>query len=117
MAICKVLPKLGTLESTQIFHYANEGVASWFDFAFEIVRILGAKCEVKPISTSEYLAMNSGKIIAPRPFYSVLDKSKIKTHFGLKILHWRESLAGANLANLTNLANDTLQSLQKKDSK
>lgn len=112
-AICKVLPKLDTINDTEIFHYANEGIASWFDFAFEIVQILGAKCEVKPISTSEYLAMNSGKIIAPRPFYSVLNKSKIKAHFGLKIPHWRESLAGANLANLTNLANDTTITAKK----
>ena len=115
-AICAMLPKLDTLNGTEIFHYANEGVASWFDFAFEIVQILGTKCEVKPINTSEYLAMNSGKIIAPRPFYSVLDKSKIKAHFGLKIPHWRTSLAGANWANLTNLANDTTI-ITKKDSK
>ena len=115
-AICAILPKLDTLNGTEIFHYANEGVASWYDFAFEIVQILGAKCEVKPISTSEYLAMNSGKIIAPRPFYSVLDKSKIKAQFGLKIPHWRTSLASANLANLTNLANDTTIST-KKDNK
>lgn len=103
-AICKVLPKLDTLNGTEIFHYANEGVASWYDFAFEIVQILGAKCEVKPISTSEYLAMNSGKIISPRPFYSVFDKSKIKAHFGLKIPHWRESLAGANLSKFDKLS-------------
>ena len=115
-AICAILPKLDTLNGTEIFHYANEGVASWYDFAFEIVQILGAKCEVKPISTSEYLVMNSGKIIAPRPFYSVFDKSKIKAHFGLKIQNWRVSLAGANFANLTNLANDTTI-ITKKDSK
>ena len=91
-AICAILPKLDTLESTQIFHYANEGVASWWEFACEIVRILGASCVVKSVSSSEYLAMNAGKIIAPRPFYSVLDTSKIKAHVKLKIPEWKESL-------------------------
>lgn len=91
-AICAILPKLDTLNGTEIFHYANEGVASWWEFACEIVRILGASCVVKSVSSSEYLAMNRGKIIAPRPFYSVLDTSKIKAHFKLKIPQWKESL-------------------------
>lgn len=91
-AICAILPKLDTLESTQIFHYANEGVASWWEFACEIVRILGASCIVKSVSSGEYLAMNASKIIAPRPFYSILDTNKIKAHFGLKIPQWKESL-------------------------
>lgn len=91
-AICAILPKLDTLNGTEIFHYANEGVASWWEFACEIVRILGASCVVKSVSSSEYLAMNADKIIAPRPFYSVLDTSKIKAHFKLKIPQWKESL-------------------------
>ena len=115
MMICKILPRLDTLKGTEIFHYANAGVASWFDFAYEIVRIVGLKCAVKSVSTDEYLAMNSGKIIAPRPFYSVLDTSKIKARFDIEIPHWRTSLAGANLANLTNSAKPT--TITKKDSK
>lgn len=85
-AICELVLRLKG-EKTQIFHYANEGVASWFDFAYEIVRILGASCRVLPIKSSEY------KSLATRPFYSVFDKSKIKAHFGIQIPHWRESLA------------------------
>lgn len=85
-AICTVLPKLRN-ETPQIFHYSNEGVASWFDFAYEIVRFLKLSCEIKPIKSSEY------KSLATRPFYCVLDKSKIKEQFGIKILHWRQSLA------------------------
>lgn len=91
-AICAILPKLDTLNGTEIFHYANDGVASWWEFATQIVRILGASCIVKSVSSSEYLAMNASKIIAPRPFYSVLDTSKIKAHFKLKIPQWKESL-------------------------
>lgn len=116
MTICKILPRLDTLKGTEIFHYANAGVASWFDFAYEIVRILGLKCAVKPVSTDEYLAMNGGKIIAPRPFYSVLDTSKIKARFDIEIPHWRASLAGANLANLTNSAKPATI-ITKKDNK
>ena len=92
-AVCTILPQLEKLEKTEIFNYANEGVASWHEFAGEIVRAIGAKCVVKPITTQEYLAMNSGKKIAPRPRYSVLDKSKIRTIFGLEIPQWRESFA------------------------
>ena len=92
-AICKLLPSLDKIKGTEIFHYANEGVASWFDLACEIVRLSGAKCLVKPISTDNYKAMNEGKIIAPRPFYSVFDKSKIRAFFGIEIMQWKESLS------------------------
>ena len=92
-AICKLLPSLDKIKGTEIFHYANEGVSSWFDFACEIVRLSGAKCLVKPISTDNYKAMNEGKIIAPRPFYSVFDKSKIRAFFDIEIMQWKESLS------------------------
>lgn len=85
-AICAVLPKLKSINGTEIFHYANEGVASWFDFAYEIIRILEFPCKVQAIKSSEY------KTAATRPFYSVFDTSKIKAHFGLKIPYWRASL-------------------------
>ncbi len=69
-----------------IWHYANEGVASWYDFATAIFEIQKISCQVCPIATQEYPTP------AKRPPFSVLDKSKIKTAFGLEIQHWREGL-------------------------
>lgn len=71
---------------SDIYNYSNEGVCSWFDFAIEIVQEAGLFCKILPILSSEY------KSLAPRPTYSVMDKSKIKEHFGLSIPHWRNSL-------------------------
>lgn len=68
------------------YHYSNEGVASWYDFAHAIFEMNNLKVKLKPISTTEYPTP------AHRPAYSVLDKSKIKNTFGIEILHWRESL-------------------------
>jgi len=74
-----------------IYNYSNEGVCSWYDFAVEIMNLTGSKCTIKPIRTSEY------PLPAKRPEYSVLDKMKIKSTFGMTIPHWRESLAKAIL--------------------
>lgn len=70
-----------------IYHYSNEGVCSWYDFAKSIVDLTEKKCEVIPIKTKD-LPNNT----IDRPNYSVLDKSKIKQTYGLKIKHWYESL-------------------------
>jgi dTDP-4-dehydrorhamnose reductase len=69
-----------------IYHYSNEGVCSWYDLAEATIKEAGLKCKVQPILTKEY------KILASRPFYSVLDKSKIKENYNLVIPHWRTSL-------------------------
>ena len=69
-----------------IYHYSNEGVCSWYDFALEIVQEKRLKCKVNPILSKEYSST------AQRPFYSVLDKSKIKENYSLIIPHWRTSL-------------------------
>jgi dTDP-4-dehydrorhamnose reductase len=69
-----------------IYHYSNEGVASWFDLAYEIIRIKKLSCRVQPIKTEEYPTP------AKRPHFSVLDKSKIKNELGIEIPHWKESL-------------------------
>ncbi len=61
-------------------------VCSWYDFATEIVQEAGLKCKVIPILSKEYPSA------AQRPFYSVLDKSKIKENYGIEIPHWRRSL-------------------------
>lgn len=69
-----------------IYHYANEGVVSWYDFAQEIIRLSRIECTFDAIRTEEY------PLPAPRPNYSVFDKEKIKTAFELKIPWWRDSL-------------------------
>lgn len=70
-----------------IYHFSDEGVCSWYDFTVAIHRLAGiASCKVKPLHTADYPAK------APRPHYSVLDKTKIKDTFGIEIPHWEESL-------------------------
>jgi len=69
-----------------LYHYSNEGIASWYDFAKAIFEISGTAVKVLPIKTEEYLTK------AKRPAYSVMDKSKIKNSFKIEIPYWRESL-------------------------
>lgn len=83
--ILNIIPKIQN-EKPIIYHYSNEGVASWYDFAKEIFAISKINCEVKPITAEEYPTP------ATRPFYSLLNKNKIKKEFGIKIPHWKESL-------------------------
>jgi dTDP-4-dehydrorhamnose reductase len=73
-------------ENGKLYHYSNEGVASWYDFAISIMKIGGVKCKVNPIQTKDY------PTLAKRPQYSVLNKSKIKTDFKIEIPYWRDSL-------------------------
>lgn len=69
-----------------IYHYSNEGVCSWYDFALAIFEMAGIECTVQPIESKDYPTP------AERPPYSVLNKGKIKEDFGLVIPHWRKSL-------------------------
>jgi dTDP-4-dehydrorhamnose reductase len=69
-----------------IYHYSNEGVASWYDFAKAVFEISVVNCAVSPVRSVEYPTP------AKRPNFSVLDKSKIKNTFGITILYWRDSL-------------------------
>ena len=69
-----------------IYHYSNEGVTSWYDFAKAIVEISGIEIKVNPIETKDYPTP------AKRPHYSVLNKDKIKKEFNIKIPYWRDSL-------------------------
>ena len=73
-------------EKYGIYHYSNEGVASWFEFAKEIFKLTKNKIKVNPIPSIEYLTP------AKRPKYSVLDKKKIIDVFKIDIPFWRESL-------------------------
>jgi dTDP-4-dehydrorhamnose reductase len=68
------------------YHYSNEGVTSWYDFAKAIFDISGNTINILPIRTSEYPTR------AIRPAYSVMDKSKIKNTFSMAIPYWRDSL-------------------------
>lgn len=72
-----------------IYHYSNEGVASWYDFAKEIFNLKDVKIKLNPIPTSAYPTP------AKRPKYSVLDKAKIKAVFGIRIKDWKDALKDA----------------------
>jgi dTDP-4-dehydrorhamnose reductase len=69
-----------------LYHYSNEGVCSWYDFATEIIQESGLQCKINPILSKDFPSA------VQRPFYSVLDKSKIKENYGIEIPHWRASL-------------------------
>lgn len=69
-----------------IYHYSNEGVTSWYDFAMGIFNISNTKVKVNPIPTSGYPTR------AMRPKFSVMDKTKIKKTFNIEVPYWRESL-------------------------
>ena len=89
--ICKIINE----KSNQygIYHYTNEGVTTWYEFANEIKRIaiekgkLEKDCRINPVSTDQYPTK------AERPKYSVLSKNKVKSVFNIKIPQWEESLA------------------------
>lgn len=84
-AIVVILPQIKD-GFKEVYHFTDEGVASWYDFALEIMNQSGLKCAINPIPSSAYLTK------AKRPFYSVLSKEKIKKDFNLVIPHWKESL-------------------------
>ncbi|MFK7935290.1 MAG: dTDP-4-dehydrorhamnose reductase [Saprospiraceae bacterium] len=69
-----------------VFHYSNEGVTSWYDFAQAIFDVEKINCKVSPIETKDYPTP------AKRPPFSLLNKGKIKATFGIEIPYWRESL-------------------------
>jgi dTDP-4-dehydrorhamnose reductase len=69
-----------------LYHYSNEGVASWYDFAKAIFEFAEVEIKVNPVASSAFITK------AKRPHFSVMDKTKIKTIIGLEIPYWRESL-------------------------
>jgi len=83
--ILDIIPKINN-NKTEIFHYSNEGVTSWFDFAKEIIYINKLNCKINPIETKDY------PTLAKRPHYSLLNKNKIKTEFKIDIPYWKDSL-------------------------
>ena len=72
--------------TTEIYHYSNEGVCSWYDFAKTIFELSNIDCNLSPIETKDY------PIPATRPHYSLLNKAKIKQQFAITIPYWKDSL-------------------------
>ena len=91
-AVMKIVSVLETKDQPSqgyggIYHFSNEGNISWYDFAVTIKELSGSSCIVTPIPTSQFPTP------AKRPFYSVLDKTKIQNRFGIEIKDWKQSLA------------------------
>lgn len=84
-AILELIPTLQP-QSKQILHYSNQGVASWYDFAYEIINLQNINCNLTPISTKAYPTP------ATRPYYSVLDKTLVTSLLQSPIPHWKTSL-------------------------
>ena len=84
--ILAIIPQAIKNNGIEVYHYSNEGVASWYDFAKAIVEISGIVCRINPIGTKDY------PLPATRPFYSVLNKTKLKEIFTIEIPYWRDSL-------------------------
>lgn len=83
--ILGLLPRLSNAKP-EIYHFSNEGVCSWYDFATAVMEMSELGCQVRPIPSSQYPTP------AKRPFYSVMAKEKIKVDFGVEIEHWRLAL-------------------------
>lgn len=72
---------------TGVYHFSNEGVCSWYDFTKKIAQLAGhTACDVQPCHSDEFPSP------VKRPAYSVLDKTKIKQTFGIRIPYWEDSL-------------------------
>ncbi len=84
--ILELIPDFLKIDKPEIYHLSNEGVASWYDFALAVHEFAGIDCHVLPIETKDY------PLPAKRPFYSLMNKEKIKTQFGISIPFWRDSL-------------------------
>ena len=76
----------GQTNKTGIYHFSNEGVCSWYDFAKMICKLSGNTCDISPCYSKEFPSP------VKRPHYSVLDKRKIKETFGIKVPYWTDSL-------------------------
>lgn len=88
LAIFKIIEQSVTKNNIKpgIYHYSNEGVCSWYDFARAIAIKSYSKCTINPIESKDYPTP------ANRPFYSVLNKNKIKSVYNINIPHWQDSL-------------------------
>ena len=80
-------------QTTQIYHYSNEGEISWREFAKEIFKIAKIDCKVNPIATEQYPTP------AQRPKNTSMDKDKLANEFGMKIINWKDALKECMLNN------------------
>ena len=87
-SILEIIPQVSN-DRVETYHYSNEGVCSWYDFAKAIFEMSNIECKVNPIETKEYPTP------AARPHYSLLNKSKIKNSYAITIPYWRDSLIEA----------------------
>jgi dTDP-4-dehydrorhamnose reductase len=85
-AIMKMIRTTTRRKKQGIYHYANAGVTSWYEFALLIKQLSGSNCEIRPIPTTEY------PTAAKRPMYTVLDTTKIRETFKIDIPAWQDSL-------------------------
>ncbi len=84
-AILDIIPQIDN-DKPEIYHYSNEGVLSWYDFAKEIMKMAKLACEIAPIATKDYPTP------ATRPHFSLLNKSKIKERYNVEVPFWKDSL-------------------------
>ena len=86
--LAEVIMQIITSQNWQkgIYHYSNNGIASWYDFAFVIKALTASTCKINPVHSSQY------PTLAKRPAYSVLDKTKIQTTLGIQLKDWKQSL-------------------------
>jgi len=85
LTILDIIPQIENAK-VEIYHYSNEGVLSWYDFAKEIMKMAKLECKIAPIETFLYPTP------AIRPHFSVLNKAKIKSKFNLEIPYWKDGL-------------------------
>jgi dTDP-4-dehydrorhamnose reductase len=94
--LMQMVAKADVKNDAGIYHYSNEGMISWYDFAVAIKEMTGSGCVLHAITTDQYPTP------AKRPAYSVLDKTKIKKTFGLQIPDWQASLQNCMALLLKN---------------
>jgi dTDP-4-dehydrorhamnose reductase len=85
-AIMTIIQREEETSKNEVYHFSNEGVVSWYDFAREIMDSAKINCKISPILSVEY------PLPAPRPYYSVLNKAKIKSRFQIEIPYWKDSM-------------------------
>ncbi len=86
-AIADIIDNKKYIGNEGVYHFSDEGVCSWYDFTKEIAELSGhTQCNIEPCKSSEFPSS------VVRPAYSVLDKTKFKNTFGIKIPYWKDSL-------------------------
>ncbi len=85
-AILHIVNSEREITTTDIYHYSNEGITSWYDFAHAVIELAAISCKINPVETKDY------PLPSKRPQYSVMNKNKIKTKYNLLIPYWRDSL-------------------------